>query len=70
MARRQQGQLIMSETHIRTIVRTLSYRLLALAITALWTGLGDAVLIHIVLAILQYITERVWLKIKWGTYEA
>jgi uncharacterized membrane protein len=61
---------MMSESHIRTIVRTLTYRFLALVITALWTGLGDAVLIHIVLAVLQYITERVWLKIKWGTSEA
>jgi uncharacterized membrane protein len=60
----------MSETHLRTIVRTLTYRLLALAITAIWTGLGDAVLIHIVLTVLQYVVERVWLKIKWGTNEA
>ena len=56
----------MTETHIRTIARTLSYRLAALLITAIWTGLGEAVAIHIVLAILQYVMERVWLKIKWG----
>jgi len=56
----------MSESHVRTIVRTLSYRFTALAITALWTGLGQAVAIHIVLAILQYVMERVWLKVKWG----
>lgn len=55
------------ETHTRTIVRTLSYRIIALLITALWTGLGNAVAIHFVLSILQYITERIWLKIKWGT---
>jgi hypothetical protein len=56
----------MSETHSRTIVRTISWRVLAMLITALWTGLGDAIAIHIVLAILHYITERAWLKIKWG----
>ena len=55
------------ETHTRTVVRTLSYRIIALLITALWTGLGNAVAIHFVLSILQYITERIWLKIKWGT---
>ena len=54
------------ETHKRTIARTISYRIAALLITALWTGLGDAVLIHIVLATLHYVMERVWLKIKWG----
>jgi uncharacterized membrane protein len=56
----------MSETHLRTIIRTLAYRLTALAITALWTGLSDAVAIHVVLAGVQYIMERIWLKIKWG----
>jgi hypothetical protein len=56
----------MTETHTRTWARTLSYRITALLITALWTGLGDAVTIHIVLAILQYVMERAWLKIKWG----
>jgi hypothetical protein len=54
------------ETRKRTLVRTLSYRLTALLITALWTGLGEAVAIHIVLAIWQYTLERAWLKINWG----
>jgi len=53
------------ETHKRTIVRTLSYRFTALLITAIWTGLGEAIAIHFVLAIWQYILERFWLKIKW-----
>ena len=56
----------MNETHTRTITRTLSYRFAALLITAVWTGLGEAIAIHIVLAILQYVMERIWLKIKWG----
>lgn len=57
----------MFETHLRTIIRTLGYRVTALGITALWTGLGDAVVIHLVLAAMQYVYERIWLKIKWGT---
>ena len=56
----------MSELHQRTIARTVSYRLAALLITAIWTGLSDAITIHIVLAVLHYIMERAWLKIKWG----
>ena len=54
------------ETRKRTLVRTLSYRFTALLITALWTGLSEAVAIHIVLAIWQYVLERAWIKIKWG----
>ena len=57
------------ETHIRTIARTVTYRVAALLITALWTGLSDAVAIHIVLAFLHYAMERIWLKIKWGKIE-
>jgi uncharacterized membrane protein len=58
------------ESHKRTLARTISYRIAALLITALWTGLGDAVLIHIVLATLHYVMERIWLKIKWGKIES
>jgi uncharacterized membrane protein len=58
------------ESHKRTLARTISYRIAALLITALWTGLSDAVLIHIVLATLHYVMERIWLKIKWGKIES
>ena len=54
------------ETKKRTIVRTLTYRIIALLITAIWTGLGNAILIHIILTLIHYILERIWLKIKWG----
>ena len=56
----------MTETHTRTVARTISYRIIAMLITAVWTGLGNAVIIHIVLAAVHYVMERVWLKIKWG----
>ena len=60
----------MTETHVRTLVRTVAYRITALIITAFWTGLSDAVAIHIVLAAVQYAMERIWLKIKWGKIES
>jgi uncharacterized membrane protein len=56
----------MTETHVRTLARTISYRITALLITAIWTGLGEAVAIHFVLAIWQYVLERAWLKVNWG----
>lgn len=54
------------ELHKRTWARTLSYRFAALAITAIWTGISSAIEIHIALAILHYVMERLWLKINWG----
>jgi len=57
----------MSETNTRTWARVVSFRLLAVAVTAAWIGISAAIGIHVVLMILHYITERVWLKIKWGT---
>jgi len=59
----------MAELHTRTILRALSYRIVALLITAVWTGLSDAVIIHIILTAVHYIMERAWLKIKWGKIE-
>ena len=59
----------MSELHKRTILRALSYRIVALLITAIWTGLEDAVIIHVILTAVHYAMERLWLKIKWGKLE-
>jgi uncharacterized membrane protein len=59
----------MTELHKRTVVRTISYRIIALLITAIWTGLGDAIVIHIILTAVHYGLERIWLKIKWGRIE-
>jgi uncharacterized membrane protein len=56
----------MTETHKRTIVRAVSYRIVALLITALWTGLGDAIVIHLILTAVHYFFERLWLRVKWG----
>ena len=58
------------ELQKRTIVRTVSYRIIALLITAIWTGLGDALIIHIILTVVHYIMERAWLRIKWGKIDA
>ena len=59
----------MTELHKRTVVRAVTYRIIALLITALWTGLGNAIIIHIILTAIHYAHERIWLKIKWGRIE-
>ena len=57
------------ELHKRTLARAISYRVLATIITALITGLGTAIAIHLLLTVLHYIHERIWLKVKWGLYD-
>ena len=54
------------ETHKRTMARAISYRIVATLITAIWTGLSSAIVIHLVLTAVHYAMERTWLKIKWG----
>jgi uncharacterized membrane protein len=56
----------MSETHVRTLTRAIIYRVLATIITAFFTGIGTAIMLHIILTVLFYIHERLWLKIQWG----
>ena len=65
----------MAETHKRTVVRMITYRLSALLLTIpvmyILTGnwvesVSGSVLIHVLLSVDYYIHERIWLKIKWG----
>lgn len=56
----------MTETHKRTITRIILWRLIATGVTAIWTGLSGAVIIHLTLVFLHYLYERVWLKVHWG----
>jgi len=65
----------MVESHIRTIVRMISYRITAWIFTIFWTFLftgdistatGFATILHILLSIDYYIHERIWLKVTWG----
>lgn len=55
----------MTETYLRTLVRTILYRIIAMVITAVWTGLGTAVTIHLILTAVQFVYERFWLNIDW-----
>lgn len=66
---------MMIESHKRTLVRMLTYRLTAWLLTIpvmywltgdLGESLGSSVLIHALLSIDYYFHERAWLKIKWG----
>jgi uncharacterized membrane protein len=56
----------MTETHKRTIVRAVVWRVVATLVTAIWAGWSGAIMANIVLTILHYIHERLWLKVSWG----
>lgn len=65
----------MIESHKRTIVRMISYRITAWSFTVLYTYIftgsfssatGFATALHVLLSIDYYIHERIWLKCKWG----
>jgi len=60
----------MTETHKRTIIRAITWRIVATLVTAVWTGLSGAIVINIFMTIAHYIHERAWLKLKWGTNES
>ena len=56
----------MTETHKRTIVRAISWRIVATLVTAAFTGLSGAIVINIFMTAAHYIHERAWLKVNWG----
>ncbi len=56
----------MTETHTRTIVRAITWRIVATLVTAVWTGISGAIVINIFMTIAHYIHERAWLRFNWG----
>lgn len=56
----------MTESHTRTMVRAICWRIVATLITAAYTGLSGAIIINIWMTVAHYIHERAWLKVPWG----
>ena len=54
------------ESHKRTIARAITWRIVATLVTAIWTGLNDAILINVFMTLVYYVHERIWLKVRWG----
>jgi uncharacterized membrane protein len=57
---------VMTETHKRTLARAVVWRIIATCVTAIWAGWSGAIAANVVLTVLHYVHERIWLKIKWG----
>jgi hypothetical protein len=56
----------MVELPIRTFSRIVSFRLIALAITAFFVGWSIAITLQLILLLVHYTMERLWLKTTWG----
>lgn len=54
------------ETKTRTMIRAITFRLIALTVTIPIVGLKIALGIQLILLIAYYIHERLWMKIEWG----
>ena len=54
------------ETRKRTLARAITYRIVATIITAFFTGISAAIILHIILTLVHYVMERLWLNIEWG----
>lgn len=54
------------DTMKRSIVKTFFFKLVTTSITAMITGLGNAIVIHVAMTIIYIIYERIWNRINWG----
>ena len=54
------------EQHKRTITRAFSWRVTATIVTALWIGIESAIWMNIVMTLIHFVHERIWLKVEWG----
>ena len=55
-----------SDSKIRTVVKTIVFKILTTSITACFTGIGGAIKIHVILTLVYLVHERIWNKINWG----
>ena len=56
------------ETKTRTLIRAITFRMIALAVTIPIVGLKIAVGIQLILLVAYYIHERVWMRVEWGKF--
>ena len=54
------------DTKTRSIVKAITWRILATIIAYLWVGLEAAIIINIIQTIAYYFHERAWANINWG----
>ncbi len=58
--------MLFKETKVRTVVKTIVFKILTTSVTACFTGISGAIKIHIILTLVYIIHERVWNNVSWG----
>ena len=56
----------MIETYLRTVAKSISYRLLAIVSSVIMVGWESAIYVEISKTLIFYVCERAWLKSSWG----
>lgn len=54
------------ETKTRSIVKAITWRIIATLIAYIWVGFTAAIIINVIQTIAYYFHERVWVHIDWG----
>lgn len=58
------------DTVKRSIVKTLFFKIVTTSVTAFFTGIGTAILLHLILTAFYLMYERFWNRIVWGKIKA
>lgn len=58
----------MVETKTRSIVKAITWRVIATLIAYFWVGLQAAIVINIIQTVAYYFHERAWVHIRWGRH--
>lgn len=56
----------MKDTLKRTVIKTIVFKILTTSITAIFTGISGAILIHAILTLVYFLHEFLWNRISWG----
>jgi uncharacterized membrane protein len=54
------------ETKTRSIVKAITWRIIATLIAMYWVGFQAAIVLNIIQTVAYYFHERGWVHIRWG----
>ena len=56
------------ETKTRSIVKAITWRVIATLIAMYWVGFQAAIVLNIIQTVAYYFHERAWVHINWGRH--
>lgn len=58
----------MIETKTRSVVKAITWRIIATLIAMYWVGFQAAIVLNIIQTVAYYFHERAWVHINWGRF--